>query len=69
MSMLNIGSSALLAAQTALATTSHNISNVNTAGYSRQRTDQAPNLPILKADITLATVLESLVLIVFSISF
>jgi flagellar hook-associated protein 1 FlgK len=40
MSMLNIGSSALLAAQTALATTSHNISNVNTAGYSRQRTDQ-----------------------------
>ena len=40
MSMLNIGSSALLAAQNALATTSHNISNVNTAGYSRQRTDQ-----------------------------
>lgn len=42
MSMLNIGSSALLAAQTSLATTSHNISNVNTPGYSRQRTDQGP---------------------------
>lgn len=40
MSMLNIGSSALLAAQTALATTSHNISNINTPGYSRQRVDQ-----------------------------
>lgn len=40
MSMLNIGSSALLAAQTALATTSHNISNINTPGYSRQRTEQ-----------------------------
>jgi len=40
MSMLNIGSSALLAAQTSLATTSHNISNINTDGYSRQRTHQ-----------------------------
>lgn len=40
MSMLNIGSSALLGAQTALATTSHNISNINTPGYSRQRTEQ-----------------------------
>lgn len=40
MSMLNIGSSALLAAQTALATTSHNISNINTPGYSRQRVEQ-----------------------------
>ncbi|HDY84337.1 hypothetical protein LCGC14_1142360 [marine sediment metagenome] len=37
MSMLNIGTSALLTSQGALTTTSHNISNVNTEGYSRQR--------------------------------
>lgn len=34
--ILSIGQSALYAAQTALATTSHNLSNVNTAGYNRQ---------------------------------
>jgi flagellar hook-associated protein 1 FlgK len=35
-SLLNIGSRALAAAQGSLATISHNISNANTAGYSRQ---------------------------------
>ena len=35
-SLLNIGSRALAAAQGSLATMSHNISNANTAGYSRQ---------------------------------
>ncbi|MEO8248387.1 MAG: flagellar hook-associated protein FlgK [Burkholderiales bacterium] len=35
-SLLNIGARALLANQTALSTTGHNISNANTAGYSRQ---------------------------------
>lgn len=35
--LLQIGSSALLAYQNALATTGHNIANVNTAGYTRQR--------------------------------
>lgn len=35
--MLSIGSSALLAYRRALDTTSHNIANVNTQGYSRQR--------------------------------
>lgn len=40
MSILNIGTSALNAAQAALSTTSNNISNVNTEGYTRQRTDQ-----------------------------
>jgi len=40
MSILNIGTSALTTAQTALSTTSNNISNVNTEGYSRQRADQ-----------------------------
>lgn len=37
--ILNTGKSALFAFQRALATTSHNIANVNTEGYSRQRVD------------------------------
>ena len=36
MSLLNVGSRALLANQAALQTVGHNIANVNTAGYSRQ---------------------------------
>jgi flagellar hook-associated protein 1 FlgK len=39
-SIMNIGTSALTTAQTALSTTSNNISNVNTDGYNRQRTEQ-----------------------------
>ncbi len=39
MSMLNIGTTALLASQGSLSTTSHNISNVNTDGYNRQRAE------------------------------
>ena len=45
MSMLNIGTSALLTAQGALSTASHNISNANTEGYTRQRTTQSTNFP------------------------
>jgi len=37
--ILNTGVSGLLAAQRALATTSHNIANANTEGYSRQRVE------------------------------
>lgn len=37
--ILNAGKTALFAFQRALATTSHNIANVNTEGYSRQRID------------------------------
>ncbi len=44
-SILGIGTSGLLAAQRQLATASHNISNVNTEGYSRQRAEQAARLP------------------------
>ena len=33
---MNVGVSALIANQHALTVTGHNISNVNTAGYSRQ---------------------------------
>ena len=38
---LNIAYSGLLASNAALNTTSNNISNVETAGYSRQQADQA----------------------------
>ena len=39
--ILNIGKSALFAAQTAMATAGHNIANANVAGYTRQGTVQA----------------------------
>lgn len=43
--ILGVGTSALLAFQQALQTTSQNISNVNTPGYSRQRVDLSASLP------------------------
>ncbi len=43
--LLGIGTSGLLSFQRALTTTSHNISNVNTDGYSRQRVELATRLP------------------------
>jgi flagellar hook-associated protein 1 FlgK len=45
MSMLNIGTSALLTTQASLSTTSHNISNANTDGYNRQRVTQGTQTP------------------------
>ncbi len=45
MSLLNIGTSALLTNQGALSTTGHNISNVNTEGYNRQRVEQGTRIP------------------------
>ncbi|WP_421621579.1 flagellar hook-associated protein FlgK [Alkalilimnicola ehrlichii] len=42
---MNTGISGLMAAQRALAATSHNISNVNTEGFSRQRVEQSSRLP------------------------
>ena len=41
--ILGIGYSGLAAAQRALSTTGHNISNANTDGYSRQSVDLATN--------------------------
>ncbi|BFM06697.1 flagellar hook-associated protein FlgK [Halioxenophilus aromaticivorans] len=41
MSLLNIALTGLGVAQTSLTTTSNNITNANTEGYSRQRTEQA----------------------------
>lgn len=43
--IFGIGTSGLLTAQRQLATASHNISNVNTEGYARQRAEQAARLP------------------------
>ncbi|MCK5665940.1 MAG: flagellar hook-associated protein FlgK, partial [Thiotrichaceae bacterium] len=43
--ILNIGVSGLSAAQRQLMTTSHNVSNVNTEGYSRQSAEQEATLP------------------------
>jgi flagellar hook-associated protein 1 FlgK len=43
--ILGVGLSGLLASQAAMDTISHNIANVNTPGYSRQRTDLAARLP------------------------
>jgi flagellar hook-associated protein 1 len=44
--LLNMGSQGLLTAQRQLNTTSHNINNVNTEGYSRQSVVQQTNDPI-----------------------
>ncbi|VXB91033.1 Flagellar hook-associated protein 1 FlgK [Pseudomonas sp. 8AS] len=43
--LLNIGLSGLAANKTSLAVTGHNISNVNTPGFSRQDTVQATRIP------------------------
>ena len=45
--ILGIGYSGLMAAQRALSTTSHNISNANTDGYSRQSVELTTNPPEL----------------------
>ena len=46
-SVMNIGLTALNAAQAGLVTTGHNISNASTAGYNRQRVDSTPQVPQL----------------------
>jgi flagellar hook-associated protein 1 FlgK len=46
MSLLSIGKSGLYAAQAALATTGHNITNSNVAGYSRQVVVQETSIPM-----------------------
>ncbi len=46
--LLNIGRTGLNASKKSLETTGHNISNVNTEGYSRQRVNQTTNSPITK---------------------
>lgn len=45
--VLDIAKSGLLASQTAIQTTSHNISNVNTPGYTRQRVNIETGAPVV----------------------
>jgi flagellar hook-associated protein 1 FlgK len=52
---LNIALQSMLAEQGAIETTSNNIANVNTPGYSRQRADFAETPPIQIGGITLGT--------------
>ena len=49
--LLNIGTTGLLTYQRALSTTSHNIANVNTDGFSRQRSEIQANSPTFKGDL------------------
>jgi flagellar hook-associated protein 1 FlgK len=49
-SLLSIGKSGLLAAQTGLATTSHNITNANVTGYNRQVVVQSTTPPMQTGD-------------------
>ena len=44
--LLNLGRGALLTQQEAINTTSHNIANVNTPGYTRQRLNMGTNTPL-----------------------
>lgn len=55
MGVLNIGLSGLNAAQAGLITTSHNISNAGTAGYTRQRTVQEAQEPFFSGGGFLGT--------------
>jgi len=63
--ILSIGTSALLSLQRAISTTGHNIANVNTDGYSRQRVEFAALLPeatgagFLGTGVTIAAITRS----------
>ena len=47
LSTLNTAKSGMNVSQVAIQTTSHNISNINTPGYSRQRVNQSASSPIV----------------------
>ncbi len=53
--MLGNALSALVSYQRALATTSHNIANVDTEGYSRQRVDFATRIPQQQGDLSIGS--------------
>ena len=53
--LLGIGKTGLAVSKKALETTSHNIANANTDGFSRQRVVQTSNLPILKSGHLMGT--------------
>ena len=52
---LGVGYSGLSTSQTGIQTTSHNISNINTPGYSRQRVEQKASYPLDTASGELGT--------------
>lgn len=53
--LLNIGNTGLTASKKSLETTSHNIANVNTEGYSRQKVIQTTNVPVDKGGLIQGT--------------
>lgn len=53
--LLNISNTGMSAAKKQMATTAHNISNVNTEGYSRQRVELQNNRPIPKGDLIMGS--------------
>ena len=52
---MSIGRTGLNVSKQAIETTSHNISNANTEGYSRQRINQQANQPVRKNGIIVGT--------------
>src|SRR4051794_3757974 len=50
-SMMSVGKQALANSQTALQTTSHNVANANTEGYSRQRVEQVTAEPVSSGNL------------------
>lgn len=53
--ILGIGNSGLIAAKKSLETTGHNITNVNTDGYSRQRVHQTTSNPVTSSGLIQGT--------------
>ena len=53
--LLGIGKSGLFASKKAMETTGHNIANVNTEGYSRQRVKQTTGIPITQQGLVKGT--------------
>lgn len=53
--MFNIGKSGLMVSKQSMTTTGHNISNVNTEGYSRQNVDQTAGPTVSNARLTFGT--------------
>ena len=53
--LLNIGLTGLKASKISLKTTGHNLANVNTEGFSRQRLLQTTNNPVLKEGLIQGT--------------
>lgn len=53
--LLSIGKTGLSSAKTSIETAGHNLSNVNTEGYSRQRVIQTTNVPIVKSGLIQGT--------------